>query len=278
MMASFRFRHIVGVLCLLAFASVAQAQVSVAPVALFMDDTNRFGTFYVSNQTGQPQEVDLAFQFGYPDADSLGNVFMQYADSAAAEQFSIASYLRSFPRQFVLAPGESQVVRLTARLPQSHPDGYYWTRLITTSTPQAEFVDTTTTGVQAQIVFRVQQVTAVLYKRGNPSTSVTLRDLAAQADTGFVFVSAYLDRGAEAPFIGRASIELKDERGRVVQEYQESVSAYFSIWRRFGIDVPDDMKGNFTATITLTSERSDVPVEYQTIIQPITETVQFNIE
>jgi len=277
-MAPVRFRHIIGVLCLLGSVSVAHAQVSVAPVALFMDDTNRFGTFYVSNQTGQPQEVELGFQFGYPDSDSLGNVFMQYADSVAAEQYSIASYLRSFPRQFVLAPGESQVVRLTARLPQSQPEGYYWTRLITTSTPQASFVDTTTTGVQAQIVFRVQQVTAILYKRGNPATSIALRDMAAQADTGFVFVSAYLDRGAEAPFLGRATIQLKDEEGQLVQEYQESVSAYFSVWRRFGIEVPDDLKGSFTATLTLSSERSDVPAEYQTIIRPITETVQFNIE
>lgn len=277
-MASLRIRYILSLLALSAMVPVVHAQVSVAPVALFMDDVNRFGTFYVSNQATQPQEVELTYQFGYPVSDSLGNIGMQYADSAAAERYSLAPYLRSFPRQFVLAPGESQVVRLTARLPQDRPQGLYWTRLITTSTPQAALVDTTTTGVQAQIVFRVQQVTAVFYKRGNPATSLALRDLTAQADTGYVFVSAHFDQGGEAPFLGRATIQVKDDRGRLVQEYQESVSAYFTVWRRFSINVPDDLKGAYTATVTVTAERSDVPVEYQTRIPVITESVQFNIE
>lgn len=261
-----------GMLCCV---PMSHAQVSVAPVAVFMDDTNRFGTFYVSNQTGTPQEVELDFRFGYPAADSLGNVFMQYADSAAAEQYSIAPYMRSFPRQFVLQPGESQVVRLTTRLPQQHPPGYYWTRLITTSTPQATFADTTTTGVQAQIVFRVQQVTAVFFKRGNPATALALRDVEAAADTNAVFISAYFERGAETPFLGRVTIAIKDEQGTLVGHYGESISAYFSIWRRFEIEVPKKLKGTYTATMTLTSDRSDIPEAYQTVISPIVETVAF---
>lgn len=257
---------------------LAHAQVSVAPVALFMDDTNRFGSFYITNQTSTPQEVEVDFRFGYPAADEAGNIFMQYEDSVTAELYSLAPYLRSFPRQFVLPPGESQVVRLTARLPSARAEGYYWARLITTSTPQATLSEDAGGGVSAEIVFRVQQVTAVLYKRGQPEARIAMYDLAAEADSGAVVVSAFIERLSDSPFLGRAVVQLLDENGNAVAEQSESVSAYVSLRRRFNITIPDDLRGDFTAVVTLSAERPDVPVPYRTTINPVSASIPIHIE
>ena len=278
----FNFRRrpvLLGVLVVLLLSPPAQAQVSVAPVALFLDESNPFGTFYVSNQSGETQEVSIDTRFGYPASDSLGNVIMQYDDSTAAEQYSIGQALRIFPRQFVLPPNERQIVRITARPSSERDEGYYWTRLVTTATPQSGFVDTTAQdGVQAQVRFRLQQVTAVLYEKGDPETSVDIERLNAVADSGQVVMTARLERGGNAPFIGSARLRIYDAQGELVTQTERSLAAYFSLFRRF--EVPTDAlpPGQYSAELRLSPERSDVAPEHRIPMEPVSESASFTVE
>ncbi|MGB9591584.1 MAG: hypothetical protein ACPL1K_03610, partial [Candidatus Kryptoniota bacterium] len=121
---------------LMALVADGYAQVIVAPTILYMSDKDRFGTFIVMNRSTTPQEISIYFKFGYPSSDSLGNLFMQYGDSAAAQKYSCANWVRGFPRQFIINPGQQQIVRLTVTPPPDLPDGMYWTRLVTRSSPQ----------------------------------------------------------------------------------------------------------------------------------------------
>lgn len=268
-----------AVLAAVLLPAVAHAQVSVAPVALFLDNSNPFGTFYVSNQSGATQEVSIGTRFGYPASDSLGGVTMVYDDSTVAEQYSIGPALRIFPQQFVLPPNERQIVRITAQPSGERDEGYYWTRLVTTATPQEAFVDTSAAeGVQAQVRFRLQQVTAVLYRQGSPRAEVDIEELAAASDSGSVVMTARLERGGNAPFIGRARLRIYDAQGSLVREEERSMAAYFSLMRRFEVATGTLPPGEYSAELHLSRERSDVPPEHRIPMEPVSESVAFAVE
>lgn len=266
-----------GVVLLLAAGLVlppgAAAQVTVAPVGVFMDDSNPFGTLNVANGSDTAQEVEVGFRFGYPATDSLGNVFMQYQDSTAAEQYSMTPHLRAFSKQFVLPPGQSQVVRITAQPPEGSGDQYYWTRIVTTATPQSPFQDTTAEeGVQARVQFRLQQVTSLLYKQGEPPANISVENLSAAIDSGRVVVTTRIERGVGAPFLGHAVVKLHGPDGNVVQETRQSLAAYFSQKRRWELPLPEGANagGPYNVTLKLTPERSDVPPQHRIEMQPVT--------
>jgi hypothetical protein len=255
------------------------AQVTVAPVGLFLEDDNPFGTLNVANGSDAAQEVEVGFRFGYPTTDSLGNVYMEYEDSTAAERYSAAPYVRAFPKQFVLPSGQSQVVRITAQVPPDLEEGYYWTRVVTTAMPQSEFRDTTDEGVRARVQFRLQQVTSLLYKKGSPVAAVDINELSATADSGQVVVSARIERGGGAPFLGSAIVQVRNEEGEVVQKMNQSLAAYFSLYRRFQIPLPDEADtGTYSATLRLTPERSDIPAQDRIEMTPVSASTEFSVE
>jgi P pilus assembly chaperone PapD len=156
-------RAFIAALTTIVVSITAQAQVVLAPTAVYMSDNQRSATFLVVNNTTEEKDVALRLQFGYPVSDSNGNVAMIYTDTAVAQRFSCTEWVQVFPRKFRLAPGARQIVRLTARVPETTADGMYWSRLITTSSAAAE--EDTTDQVGARINFSVNQVVPVTYKK-----------------------------------------------------------------------------------------------------------------
>ena len=80
-----------------------------------------------------PEEIDIAFAFGYPQSDSVGNVTVPFTDSVPAGEPGAVPWLRAFPRRLVLQPGQQQVVRILAQPPENLPDGEYWGRVMVAS-------------------------------------------------------------------------------------------------------------------------------------------------
>jgi P pilus assembly chaperone PapD len=244
---------------------VVLSQVSIAPVFVFMNDNNSFGSFIVMNGSNQNQEIAVDFVFGYSSTDGAGNGFMVYDDSTAYKQFAATDWVRAFPRNFVLEPGQRQTVRITARPPQGLSDGLYWTRIRTASNPQAPSIDELAVeGVRTQITFRFEQVTALFYKKGSINTGIRLNNIRGErTDNGF---SALVDvyRSGNSPFFGSASITLRDASNRVVAENSFPVSIYFDGTRRFTIPV-ELSTGDYTVDVRFESQRGDMPS--QDIIQ-----------
>lgn len=235
------------------------AQVSIAPVFVFMNDGNSFGSFVVMNGSNQNQEIAVDFVFGYSATDELGNGFMVYDDSLAYEKFAATDWVRAFPRTFILEPGQRQTVRITARPPRDLADGMYWTRIRTASNPQAPSIDDLAVeGVRTQITFRFEQVTALFYKKGSLNTNLSLSNIQGErTDNGF---SALVDiiRTGNAPFFGSATVKLSNTSNEVIAENIFPVSIYFDGTRRFTL--PDNVpNGNYTVEVTFTSQRSDMP-------------------
>lgn len=264
-MLNTRFRPVLlaGIALLIA-AAPSYAQVSVAPTALFLSQQERFGAMYVSNPSSTPQEVTVGFRFGYTTSDSTGSVYVEYSDSTTAKKHSIAPYVRAFPQRFILPPGETQVVRLTARPPSELQEKWLWSRVITTSSPQVSFPDTTEEGVSARVLFRLQQVTALFYTQGEASADVQIRSMTTAIDSNEVVILADLEKSGDRPYFGRAVLSLKDSDGRVVGEEMTLVALYKNDRRRFVVELPEDSPPGSTlsAELAISTERSDIPVEY----------------
>jgi hypothetical protein len=255
-----------------------QAQVIVAPTILYLSDHDKFGTFVVMNRSRDAQEILVSFKFGYPTSDSLGNIFMRYDDSIAANKFSCANWLRGFPRQFILNPGQQQTVRLTVTPPAGLPDGVYWTRLITRSTPQLKFVDTVKTGVTANITFVLEQVTTIIFEKGKIYTSISVSDGRTFSDSSHLNILAKLSRGGDAPFFGTASLKILNDSGNTVYTDKLLLAAYFDMDVKFAVPLSDLRAGDhYTAVIDFSSDRPDIPPENEIRIEPVEQKIPFTI-
>jgi P pilus assembly chaperone PapD len=234
-----------------------QAQVSISPPVVVLSESERVSDFMVRNQSGITQEVTIDFRFGYMRSDSAGNLSMRYDDSTAASRHSMATWLRAFPRRFLLQPEGQQVVRLMARPPRSVRDGVYWTRLITASTPQSPPVDSATGGVRAQIIIRLEQVTTVLYRRGAVTTGVEAGALRAETDSSNVNLLLPLRRTGSAPFFGSVSLRVRDGRGASVHDARTPVAVYFDLLHRISVPRAALPVGSYSAEVRIENEGGD---------------------
>jgi len=260
-------------------SSFAQAQVIVAPTILFMSDQSRFGTFVVMNRSNTPQEISISFRFGFPESDSSGNIRMQYDDSLMAERHSCQSWIRGFPQKFIVNPGQQQVVRLLITPPSDIPDGEYWTRLVTSSTPQAKVIDTVRTGITANITFVLEQVTTIIYRKGNASTAVDLPTIEMKQDSASMNLLARVTRGGNSPFFGNISAAVQDRAGNKLYSEEEVIAVYRdNMTVKFSVPLSKLHEGSYTAEIKLTSERTDIPQDDLLKTASVEKTINFSVQ
>jgi P pilus assembly chaperone PapD len=260
-------------------SSLTQAQVIVAPTILFMSDQSRFGTFVVMNRSNTPQEISVSFRFGFPESDSSGTIRMQYNDSSMAQEHSCQSWVKGFPQKFIVNPGQQQVVRLLVAPPADIPDGEYWTRLVTSSTPQAKTIDTVRTGITANITFVLEQVTTIIYKKGNVSTSVDVPTVEVKQDSASVDLLAHVTRGGNSPFFGKVSAVVQDKAGNKLYSEEEVIAVYRNeMTLKFAVPLSKLREGSYTADIKLTSERSDISQDDLLKTAPLEKTIDFSVQ
>jgi len=263
---------------LLAVAQPATAQVMVAPIAVFMDQGERFGTMVVNNQSPESQEVTIGFRFGYPRSDAAGALRMEFEDSATEARFSAGAWIRAFPRRFALEPGQQQVVRFTVQPPAGLDAGVYWTRIVTTSRPRTPPVDTVSAGVTAQIIFQLEQITTAFYSVGEPTAAVTVATPTATLDTAGVLVASRLTRAAQAPFLGQVVLRVLDGSGAVVYEDRHATSVYFELVERFLVPRDALEPGSYTIELAAIPQRDDIPATDMFPGQPASARTAFTME
>jgi hypothetical protein len=264
------------VLIVSSFASAA-AQVSVSPPALFMTTANRFGTFIVENKSDEPQEISIAFRFGYPASDSAGQMSMQYADTTAERNYSLGPWSKGFPRRFVLPSGAQQIVRMSVQPPQDLPDGVYWSRIVTGAQAQAKRVDTVSSGITTQISILFEQITTVLYSKGAVTTSIEVKDPTLQLDSASVRLLWRTEKSGTAPYFGTITSVVRDEEGTVVDEAKETVGIYFSMNKFARFDRSKLKPGKYMAEITFKTDRTDIPANQIVQLPTITKKIGFTL-
>jgi hypothetical protein len=238
---------------------IVQAQVSLAPTTVFAD-ANGIGTMYVSNGSDKPQEVNISFLFGYPGNDADGNLQMIYSDSIRENQAGLGDRIRTFPKSFILAPGQQQAVRFQVRPDRNRPDGMYFTRVKVASNEQTASVEETTTeGISTQISLRLEQVIAVFQKNGETSTGLEFKEIAASRKENFIKVESKFTVAGNSPFLGSLEAVVKSNSGEIVARHQQTVAMYFEGLRSYSIPIPEDITpGDYEVELLFKTERSDI--------------------
>jgi hypothetical protein len=279
-------RHLRSLLRATAFAAAALGlwplvadAVLVAPHALFLGDRTRSGQVYLVNQGTSPEEVTIELQFGYPEADSAGNMRIHLADEPGPDQPSAAAWLRAYPRRVRIAGGERQAVRIQATPPADLPDGEYWSRLIVTSQqPQPPTAVTGDSGVRAGITFALRTITSVTYRKGTVQTGVRLDSLSA-APTGDTLTTWIgLAREGNAAFLGSLRFELRDQDGNVVQEWGSTpIAVYYELLRRMELPLPSVPPGRYRLHALISTVRQDIASTYVLPAAPVADSVDVEI-
>lgn len=269
---------IVALLLLCSWHAGVAAQVLVAPPVVAITEQDPFGTFIVRNQSQEPQEVTIDFRFGHPVSDTLGTMTMLYGDTIPASDRSATAWVRAFPRQFVLEPGQQQSVRILGRPDATAADGTYWTRIVTSSTPQSARADTTSTGVSTQVIFRLEQVTTLLLRKGETHTAVDIGTVSVVDDSASLGVIVPLQVGGNSPFLGRIGATLRDADGLAIAEDHEFFAMYVDMTKLILFPRAELPPGAYSVDLVLSAERDDLPASSLLPIEPLRRTIRFVLQ
>lgn len=252
-------RHSLAVaIALLALSSTAHA-VTVSPTALYLSARNPSALLTLINTGARPEEIEIAFGFGYPTSDSTGALQVRITDSADADEPSAAAWLRAFPRRLVLQPGQRQVVRVTVVAPAGLAEGEYWGRVLVKSRGGEPPIEQTQGQVRMQLSLETTFATAVFFQKGAMQTGVTATASAERVGNGVAF-TIDLHREGNAVFLGRVRAELYDASEHKLAEAEDVVAVYRQIRRRFLLrgDAPFP-DGPLTVRYVADTERPDLP-------------------
>lgn len=214
-----------AVLAALVTSSSAQ-QVMVSPGTIVFDGRTRGAELLVANTGTRTSTYRLdATYFTMREDGRLTEVKGKHPSDSAA------GMLRYSPRQFQLAPGKSQIVRIAARKPASLPPGEYRVHLRVTNLGEVSETPTLSRsdGSFAQINLRVTRAVRVLVRHGVGPGKVNVHNLAAQRTrNGQVQVSFDLQRKGAASSRGVYVLFNRDRRtGRASQRFlQQGVIIY----------------------------------------------------
>ncbi|WP_138430345.1 hypothetical protein [Fodinibius saliphilus] len=251
-------------------SSLASAQVSIAPTALFFDNQNRFQSLTISNGGQQAQEISITSKFAYAASRNGNLVFVK--DSTLAKKKSISNWIKVFPKNFTLQAQERQIVRFVVRPPNNLETGGYWARVQIQSNPVSPPIESVAEDqVGAQINLVVNQIINAFYHTPNaqtiisaPSVSFTQVD---STDTGTVSLS--MEQTGDAPFVGSISFSLVDQEGNTVYQTRATTSVFTSLTRNFTIDLTDVKPGQYQISGRIISERRDISQENLLQIEPV---------
>lgn len=249
----------------MAFVAIAGAPllgnaVLVAPHAIFIDHRTRTAQVTLANPSAEPEEVDLAFAFGFPATDSAGQPYVRLFDEPADSFPSAAGWIRAFPRRVRLEPGQRQVVRLLAQPPADLPDGEYWTRLIVTSR-RAQEVAVADTTMRAGLTLELRTIVSVTYRKGDVRTGVAIDTFDATVVGDSLLARLAVHREGNGAYLGVARFTVL--RGEsAVQEWAIPIAVYYAMDRRFAFPLADLPPGSYELRFDLTTEREDIPLEH----------------
>jgi hypothetical protein len=259
--------------------TILYAQLSISPPYVSVDGRSGVGNLYISNNSPQPQEVEISFAFGYPASDADGNMVMNYSDTIAFKQYAMDPVVRAFPRTFILPANQQRTIRIRVKPSPGMKDGFYFTRVKILGKPQTPDVTKPTTDViTTRITFNFEQIIPAFYKRGKVTTGLKIEKIDATQQDTMLVVRAYLDRLGEAPFIGSMIVKLMDAKGKVVATTQSSMTAYFRGLRRLDLRVAKVKPGSYKLELTFETKRGDMAIGDLVQAQPVKEVVDVIIK
>jgi hypothetical protein len=242
----------------------ASAQgVVVSPHAVFIDHRTRSGWVQLYNPTYEPSEVAIDALFGFPVTDSLGRMDLRIIDAPDSTWPSAVRWISAFPRRVVVPPQTRQTVRLLVNPPPGLADGEYWARLVITArggTAPVSGADSAR-GITVGLNLEVRTIIPLLYRKGAPTTGLTLSNLRSEIGDDSIQVRARLKRNGSAAFLGTIRATLDAEDGSETGRFEQPISVYYDIDPVFALPRNGLPPGRYRLTFEVVSERSDLAAE-----------------
>lgn len=240
-------------------STVAQAQVSLAPTALFVHDTNNMGELYVTNTSSKPQEVNVRFDFQYPASDSTGHIYMT-KDEEKERVYGLSDYVRVFPRRLILQPNSSQTLRVQVLPMPERPDGAFFTRMIVSSNAIGEDVGEREddNAIAARIDYILEQSIPLFYRKGVNDTGVIVHEVEVNIDTERIRLIPHLSRKGNSPFLGTMRAEIFTSTGELINDTWSPSFLYFDEWRRLDLSLNDLPPGRYRIDLHFDTQRRDM--------------------
>jgi len=233
--------------------------VSVSPTALYIDSRTRTAVLTLFNPGSLPEEITIDFSYGFPQADSAGNVSVPLTKEPGAGEPSALAWMRAFPRRLLLQPGQRQVVRVLVEPPAGLADGEYWARVLISSRGGQPPIEQTQGDVRLQLNVQTTLVMAANYRKGDLHTGVSVTAAAARRTTDGVQLQVDLARTGNAAFLGRMRAELLGADGAVLSTLYDDVAVYRTMRRRLTFALPAGAPAGTSVRIHIDTEREDLP-------------------
>ena len=250
--------------------SLSMAQITIAPTTLFLTERSRIANYLVINNSDVAQKVSIDFFFGYVKTDESGNRQIVNESDSLAAFYSLADWLRGFPKTFTLQPGQRQTVRIRTTPPSELEDRTYWARIRTSSNPLTPSIEEQETDIlTARISVKIDQVTGIYLKHGDVSTGIRVNDITFNKLDGTLNALVNLDRLGNSPFIGTitASILKNDE---ILDQEISTTTIFIDGTYAYSFDLNELESGSYDFSITFKTERPDIRKEE--LVQGKTET------
>lgn len=256
------------------------AQVSVYPMAVFLDSkNNRSAAMSLYNPTEKEKEVEITFKFGYMKFDSLGKQFLCMEDSVFEKKYSSAPFMSVYPKKIILKSNSQQVVKFIAKNFSDLPDGMYWTRIVSTASDLKKQIDSTNTGkISVNLDLKFSLVNVAFFAKGKVFTEVDIKNFKASSDSASINLYLNISKGGNAPFLGLANVKIKDAKGDEVTAFEEAFPIYSDAYKAISMDKKLFKPGNYVAEIELTNDHKDVPKEFQVPFKPFTKKFEFKVD
>ncbi|MCX7735538.1 MAG: hypothetical protein N2319_02390 [Candidatus Kapabacteria bacterium] len=255
------------------------AQISIYPPSLFIDNRTRSGELTIKNTSNELREIAMEAIFGYIGYDSLGNRMDIYNDTTNLINYSLARFLKIFPPKLIVPPNELQTVRVFLLNLPDLPDGTYITRFSAISNPLSKQIDTTNQGqVSASISLRTKMISAIFYQKGNLTTDISFELEKIISDSNNYSLLFNVSKFGNSPFWGKLKYQIFDEKGKEVVGADELISYYIQSKKRITIDRNLIKSGRYKIELFYSTDRSDIPEERRIPFKDKKQEIYFNID
>ena len=253
-------KYVVWCLGLFFICNLGYASITVSPKFLFMDASRKSIPLYVTNPGPDDAEVWLEVKFGVEKTDGNGKTIISF-DTIQDIEHSAASWVRMYPRRFILAPGEMQTVRLVTMPPVVTQDGEYLARIFVTSKyrniplPSRQGKSSVKPGInvltQTDLPFH--------YRIGKVTTGVVVNSMDVTQNDTSIALTTKLTRSGNASFWGKRTIRIINSSGKTVFTISKNTGVYTEMTIVDRVSITNLFSGTYSIEMEFaTGQRQDV--------------------
>lgn len=221
--------------------------VNISPMRVLINGKQRSAELRVINKANEPVQVETDFRFRSLRANNDGEFYLDSNVTPDEMARSCDTWIKVFPKKFVLGPKSTRVIRVIAMIPDSLDDGEYWSRLSILSEkvegPRALSKRDTT----QPIAFKVNLVTGInipiVVRKGKAETGVELGSILARRDTAGMKIFVDTRRLGNSAYRGILSATVNDASGKEVAKGERKFSNLWDIKVR--VDLPQLPDGTY---------------------------------